>query len=904
MRKQMSRLLSGGMSVGKNRLLFALVMAFASLWAMPAQAVDYFSMCGQTVTDKNMNDLTVIPGVSGTVSYDPTTKTLRLKNAVIDTDADGGAIKAGESDYLTTIEVEGKCVINSTNDNAIWTLGTKLTIVGVSGTEQPLLIVQSHTNAAIRIKNEKHACTIRNLTLTATGRYGIVNFWSTGGTIAIENSSVYVQGQGTSGYEASLYGFEKAKLTGCELITPDGAAFDGGTVKKDGKLVTDEVVIAPSGTKYYGFSFCGVPVTDKNVGNLSSFPGVKSGTITYYQSSSPILQLNNVVMETAGSCLANNISTGTMIIQVGGGGGKCSMTSTASLASFIVNAPTDIVGSQTNQSLTLSAPGSTGLLVNNRCSANNLELTATGQRGIAGTDYFAADRTLHINKSTVRAKGTKGSIRDLNKITYSSCGIVSPKGAMFTNGAVKIDDNVVTDEVVISPIYYVVKICGVQITDENKDDLTVIPGVSGTVSFKPGTKTLLLKDAVIETEGTGILNESADGLNIEVQGDCKINAGDDCISLELPGNIKGTSSTNMGSLTLNSAKASALLVNTSPDAFGWSATISDLNLTATGKYGIAGKNGNTNIGGLQISHSYVRAKGTSGSIINFESVDLTRCELLKPDGAAFDGGTLKKNGSVVTDEAFISTYDLYGLYVCGTEVTSKNKDNLASVSSAIEKGEIRYIPETKTLRLNGVVMDRTNYCIKNSGVDSLTIEVQGDCELKSSDDDCIVLNKPTTITASDCTKDSLKLSCADDYRCSALWANAPLTLTNLNLTAIGENYAISSGPYAYYPLVIENSTIRAKGVNGAIYSFKTVTLKDCEIITPEGAVFFNGTLWFHGTVTDALITPKSVVGIDEATSNTHSHEGIYTLDGVRLNTTFDKLPRGIYIVDGKKIFKK
>ena len=104
MRKQMARLLCGG----KNRLLFALTMAFASLWAMPAQAVDYFLMCGQAVTDKNMNDLTVIPGVSGTVSYNPTTKTLRLKNAVIDTDADGSGIKAGESDYLPTIEVEGK----------------------------------------------------------------------------------------------------------------------------------------------------------------------------------------------------------------------------------------------------------------------------------------------------------------------------------------------------------------------------------------------------------------------------------------------------------------------------------------------------------------------------------------------------------------------------------------------------------------------------------------------------------------------------------------------------------------------------------------------------------------------------------------------------------------------------
>lgn|GEM_PF-2138936 len=893
MRKQMARLLSGG----KNRLLFALVMAFASLWAMPAQAVDYFLMCGQTVTDKNMNDLTVIPGVSGTASYNPTTKTLRLKNAVIDTDADGGGIKAGESDYLTTIEVEGKCVINSTNDNAIWTLATKLNIVGVSGTEQPLLIVQSHTNAAIRIKNEKHACTIRNLTLTATGRYGIVNFWSTGGTLAIENSSVYVQGS-----LASLDGFESATLTGCELITPDGAAFDGGTVKKDGKVVTDEVAIAPSGTKYYGFSICGVPVTDKNVGNLSSIPGVKSGEIACHALSEIHLQLKDVVIETAGSCLANT-SAENMNVYVEG---KCSMTSTASLASVILNKPTNIANTNTKPSLALSAPGSTGLLVNNKCEIHNIELTATGQRGIAGTDYLATDRNriLHISNSTVRAKGTKGSICDIDRITYSSCNISSPEGAVFTNGAVKINDDVVTDEVVISPIYYTVKICGVKITDENKDDLTVIPGVSGTVSFKPGTKTLKLKDAVVETEGTGILNESADGLNIEVEGDCKINTGGDCISFEIPSNIKGASETEMGSLTLNSAKASALLVNTAPNAFGWSATIDDLNLTATGKYGIAGKNGNTNIGSLQISHSYVRAKGTNGSIINFKSVDLERCELLKPDGAAFDGGTLKKNGSVVTDEAFISTYDLYGLYVCGKEVTSKNKDNLASVSSAIEKGEIRYFPETKTLRLNGVVMDRTDYCIKNSKVDSLTIEVQGDCELKSSDNDCIVLNKPTTITAIDCAKDSLKLYSADDYNSSALWANAPVTLTNLNLTATGEKYAISSGPYKFYPLVIENSTIRAKGVNGAIYSFDTVTLKGCEVITPNGAYFFNGNLWLNGIVTDALITPKSVVGIDAATSNTHRSEGIYTLEGVRLNTTLDKLPRGIYIVDGKKIFKK
>ena len=33
-------------------------------------------------------------------------------------------------------------------------------------------------------------------------------------------------------------------------------------------------------------------------------------------------------------------------------------------------------------------------------------------------------------------------------------------------------------------------------------------------------------------------------------------------------------------------------------------------------------------------------------------------------------------------------------------------------------------------------------------------------------------------------------------------------------------------------------------------------------------------------------------------------QGIYNLQGVKMNTAFDRLPAGIYIVDGKKVVKK
>lgn len=82
---------------GLAAMTATIVMLFAQLLATnartsgisPATAGDETSsyginIIGVPVTSENCNDLSVIDGVSGTVKYDPTTKTLTLENATID----------------------------------------------------------------------------------------------------------------------------------------------------------------------------------------------------------------------------------------------------------------------------------------------------------------------------------------------------------------------------------------------------------------------------------------------------------------------------------------------------------------------------------------------------------------------------------------------------------------------------------------------------------------------------------------------------------------------------------------------------------------------------------------------------------------------------------------------------
>ena len=86
-------------------IVIAIVALLALAQQLKAQTKYDFAIAGTWVTSENCNDLTVIPGVEGSVKYDAENKTLFLKNAKID----GGNANAIYSTLEgLTIRVAGK----------------------------------------------------------------------------------------------------------------------------------------------------------------------------------------------------------------------------------------------------------------------------------------------------------------------------------------------------------------------------------------------------------------------------------------------------------------------------------------------------------------------------------------------------------------------------------------------------------------------------------------------------------------------------------------------------------------------------------------------------------------------------------------------------------------------------
>ena len=131
----------------------AVAALFIAMFVMPttmqAQNDYELEIAGKKVTAANCNDLSAINGVSGTVKYDPTTKTLMLQNATIKfrritmtilTKVDGLTIKVIGTNNLTakvspirvikslTITGGGTLNAESQKNCAIFVKGANLTI--------------------------------------------------------------------------------------------------------------------------------------------------------------------------------------------------------------------------------------------------------------------------------------------------------------------------------------------------------------------------------------------------------------------------------------------------------------------------------------------------------------------------------------------------------------------------------------------------------------------------------------------------------------------------------------------------------------------------------------------------------------------------------------------------------
>ena len=647
----------------------------------------------------------------------------------------------------------------------------------------------------------------------------------------------------------------------------------------------------------YDLWICGTRVTSDNCGDLSGIDGVE-GTVSY-DPDNKTLTLEGATLNAKGqlSCIWSEIDG--LTIKVGG-----TNELNAKDAAAVVKAPTTLTGGGTlnvkSEEYAAIYAGETNLTIKD-CIVN-----AKGRWGIAGEN--GSKEKLLISKATVTAEGREGSICDFKEITLEDCAITRPAGATFDESkhAIVLNGETVTSEVKIVQTKYRLWICNTQVTSDNCGNLSGIDGVEGTVKYDPDNKTLTLEDAKLNAERDNFcIWSEIDGLTIKVSGTNELNAGNITILVYAPMTITGG-----GTLNAESRKNCAIWAKET------NLTIKDCIVNAKGRWGIAGYGDPTNK--LLISKATVTAEGGDGSICDFKEITLEDCAITQPAGAVVDNsqGAIVLNGETVTSEVKIVPTK-YDLWIAGTQVTLDNCGDL-SVIDGVE-GTGKYDPNTKTLTLK----DATIYTAEKRGirnnVDGQTILLFGENTITSKKFDGVSNGDVMlTITGSGKLTVNGAMTGVDDGFCLAIdnSEDGTVIIDGCTLEASAGCYGFSEGCWKFI-----NCTVRVKGGGsrhdeyaGSICNLlEEPTFIGCAVISPAKAYWGDHANISDDTRYDLYGEDKKVVtdwvtiadptGINTPTIDTAAKQGIYTLSGVKLDGKVEDLPKGVYIVNGKKVVK-
>ena len=806
-------------------------------------------IAGVKVTSANCSYLTAIPGVTGEVRYNPTTKTLFLKDASI---AVGDQEGIWSKDELTCV-VEGKVSITSNWDamefqqNAIIKGNGQLTL---KSSEQRGI----YTKAALLIEG----CTVY-----AEGHFsGITG--DDGSSLRIRYASVTAKGS-----YGSIDDLENFTLEGSDILKPAGAVWNyskHAVCDASGNVIKDEVVIASS-----RLEIAGVKVTSANCSDLSVIPGVK-GKVSY-DPTTKTLTLEDATIDVGDPNGIDASGELTCVVK-----GKVSITSN-NRSAMMLQSNAIIKG---NGQLTLKSSEEYGIFME-ALLIEGCTVYAEGIWGIAG-EGGSGGESLTIRNASVTAKGTEASIGSFRNFTLEGCSITKPAGAVWNDEEKAVCDpsgNVIKDEVVITPpVEYGLNIAGVPVTSANCSDLTTIPGVKGKVSYDPTTKTLTLEDATIDggVDRHGIW--STDELTCVVKGKVSITSNNSSeMVFYKNATIKGN-----GQLTLKAPKGCGIYTQAA-------LLIEGCTVYAEGYRGIAGKDGSSGES-LTIRNASVTAKGTQGSIHDLANFTLEGCEITKPAGAVWNASkhaVCDASGNVITDEVVITPVPVeeYGLNIAGVEVTSANCSDLTVIPGV--KGKVSYDPTTKTLTLEDASIE---------GIwskDELTCVVKGKVSITSKNDwSAMEFDKNAII------KGNGQLTLKSKER-AGIHLPASLLIEGCTVYAEG-NWGIAGES-----LTIRNASVTAKGTEGSICALANLKLEGCEITKPAGAVWnaeAKAVCDASGNVItdEVVISPKGGTAIDFVTPELQPAEGaIYDMNGVLRSEPLEELPTGVYIVGGRKV---
>lgn len=432
---------------------------------------------------------------------------------------------------------------------------------------------------------------------------------------------------------------------------------------------------------------------------------------------------------------------------------------------------------------------------------------------------------------------------------------------------------------------YKLWIGGTQVTSDNCNDL---PHTDGNVSYDPATRVLTLDNATINATGDndGIWSKT-DGLTIIIVGNSTINAtGGAAIKVE-------ESHCTMGSgdkLNL-SGKKYALNVTAKANLF-----LSNCTIDCDGSFG-----NDNNDAMVSINNSNITAKGKgTESVRGIEKLTLEGCAVTKPAGATYDPTLcgVALNGKLVADQVSISTIAAYDLEVAGTKVTAMNCNDLSKIEGL--KGSANYDPTTKVLTLNNATIDTESENAILSNIDNLTVKCIGTNMLKAQKA-AISLKSSMTINGGG------TLNVESEKDCAIYVNNANLIVEDCTLNAKSKLYGISGNNGESENLTIRNANVTAEGTErGSIVDFASLFMEGCSITQPIGAKFdkTKHCVVLNGEkVKTKVVIAKNANAIDTPSADEATATTIYNLSGMRLSAELKQLPKGVYIVNGKKVVK-
>ncbi len=771
-----------------------------------------FYIAGEAVTPQNVSKLNELTGVTvagdGELKYEPSTKTLTMKNVTVK-DLDGKLAFHNQGVNDLTINVSGENKFFTQNADAL-RFDASTTIKG----DGQLTAKTSATHSGVFIL-EKVTLTLENLTVDVDGRKGILGAGDKNGKLVVRNATLHAKGSDGAIVLGSLK-FEDSRIT-----TP-GAWWvsDKNAVMKDGIRAT-EVTIEPS----YGLYIAGEPISAKNCRQLGKIQGVSvpaEGEFAY-DKESKTLTMKNVTIT-----LNDDTHKGTVAIHNEGVPG---LTIVCEGNNKIATKDADGVQFHANASIT--GEGTLSVRTEGNYSAiyvpqtaltiENATLDLEGKNGIFGDKSL----TLTIKNARVDAKSHDLAIGNFDAFTLEGGKIAVPAGGAFDSGlhAVAKDGakarwvKIIREDETFT--YYGLLIAGVPVTSENIDKLDKIDKVTvgGELKYDPTNKLLSLKDVSIEDlDGkVAICNELIPDLTISLSGNNKIATRN---ASGLLFNLNTTITGAEGMLTVQTEGPSAIWLSNG------TLTIADTNLELSGEQAVEGAHLATRIDIRRATVS-MTAQSSFGVIYCVGDFNLQGCRVVEPLGGAWNSITheLAKRAKKVRIEP---TYDFS---IAGVLVTPANAGKLNEIPGVTvpEGGELKYNPTTHTLSMKDVTIKldteelKGKIAIYNEKQANLKIAVSGNNEITVKDADGLHFKAATSIEGDG----TLKLHATN----SAVWTDATLTLTDVTLSSDG-NWGLAGDNGTQGELIINDATVNAKGTEWAIGNFKTFTLNGCTIVAP------------------------------------------------------------------------